>query len=232
MQIAVPTEMFGSGAGAGSNVDATSYTTASVAWEDNTLYILTVVNTRASLVGTPTVTGGGITWTQVLTTSQGGVRRTTTFRGRVTSGASTGALTIDFAGSTQTGCRWGCLKVPFADPSGTNGSGAIVQSDDNFASTVTSLNTDGMAALNANQRNAVVAGCAVGDNANPSAKAGFTIRAASNHTTPNLAIGSCYQLNATDNAPGFTWASASGTVHGVEIKAGPSSPLTLVGVGG
>lgn len=110
-------------------VGATSYATASVTPNSNKLELLCVGNQVSSgTPNTPTVTGDGLTWVQVATklATASGLRRATLFRALGT--PSTGALTIDMAGQTQVRAGWSWAELSGTDTTGTNGSGALVQS--------------------------------------------------------------------------------------------------------
>ncbi len=112
-----------------SNTGATSYVTASGSPTTGILQLLTVGNqVSAGTPNEPTISGVGLTWVKVDTKVSTGVttRRVTVFRAMGT--ASAGALTIDFAGQTQVRCGWSWSEFTGTDTSGTNGSGAIVQS--------------------------------------------------------------------------------------------------------
>lgn len=113
---------------AGNGTGATSYTTASGSPGASRLQLLLVGSqTAAATVNIPTVTGAGLTWVQVATSiDSGNQRRATLFRAMGT--PSAGALTIDFAGQSQVRCGWSWSEASGVDTSGTNGSGAIVQS--------------------------------------------------------------------------------------------------------
>lgn len=113
-------------------VDRNSYTTASITPTANNLILLTVVNRSSDSVTTvPTASGNGLTYVQVSSNaydvSVPSMRTITVFRA-MGSSPSTGAITIDFAGVTQTDCLWSVDQFSGIDTSGTNGSGAIVQS--------------------------------------------------------------------------------------------------------
>jgi len=107
---------------------ASSYVTASGSPTTGRLQLLTVGNQcAAATVNVPTVTGAGLTWVLVATQVSGdNVRRVSIFRAMGT--ASAGALTIDMAGQTQIRAGWSWSEFSGTDVSGTNGSGAIVQS--------------------------------------------------------------------------------------------------------
>lgn len=126
---------------AGNGSGLTSYTTASGSPTANSLQLLMVGSqTAAPTTNIPTVTGAGLTWVQVATAiDSGNQRRVTVFRALGT--PSAGALTIDFAGQAQVRCGWSWSEASGTDTSGTNGSGAIVQSASalNNGGTVTGL---------------------------------------------------------------------------------------------
>lgn len=112
----------------GSSTDASSYNTASVSPTANVLTLVFVSSrTVSGTPNTPTVSGASMTWTSIL--SQNSLpqnTRITAFRS-VDDAPSSGALTIDFTSQTQQGCQWAVISVTGSNISGTNGSGAIVQ---------------------------------------------------------------------------------------------------------
>ena len=117
-----------------SNTDATTYATNSVTLVANRLYLLFVSHRTASGPATAaTASQTGATWEAV--TSQGfnnddttGVQRLTALRTLVASNA-TDNVDIAFGGQTQTVASWGILECSGVDTSGTNGSGAIVNTE-------------------------------------------------------------------------------------------------------
>lgn len=113
-----------------SGTDANSYATASVSPTANSLVLLKVYHALSTgSITTPTASGAGLTFTAVQTLTQGAdpVRRITIFRG-LSASPSSGAITIDFGGQTQDNCTWSVDEFAGIDTSGSNGSGAIVQS--------------------------------------------------------------------------------------------------------
>lgn len=126
-----------------SSTDASSYNTASGSPGANKLQLLAVgsINLGSVNVNQPTVTGCGLTWVAIASSNYdtGGSNRgrVTLFRAMGAS-PSSGALTIDFGGQDQTNCEWSWIELDGVDTSGTDGSGAIVQSATNNA-TATSL---------------------------------------------------------------------------------------------
>lgn len=106
---------------------ATSYNTNSISPSANRLIFLTVNSLFPSGVpNTPTVTGASMTWTQVQTETSDHIR-VTVFRA-LSSSPGSGVLTIDFGGQTQHDINYSIDSFTNVDTSGTNGSGAVVQS--------------------------------------------------------------------------------------------------------
>ncbi len=127
-----------------SDTNATSYATASITPTGNQLVLAAVISsvTASGPPNAPTLSGNGLTWVQVATvtwnTTALPLSRLTVFRS-LGGAPSTGAVTIDFAGQTQSECLWSVTQYAHVDTSGTNGSGAVVQSGTNRADTATSL---------------------------------------------------------------------------------------------
>ena len=132
MAIAISNLTYGdSGVGGG-----TSFSSSSISPSSNALVLLSVssrtgISTDPNI---PTVTGNGLTWVQVATlvfdTTSSSRRRLTVFRAMGAS-PSNGAVTVDFAGQTQTDYSYAVDQSTGTDTTGTNGSGAIVQSVSN-----------------------------------------------------------------------------------------------------
>lgn len=113
--------------------DATSADTASISPSANKL-ILLAVESKTEITADPnqpTATGCGLTWVAVNTIvtdpTSSSRRRITLFRALGAS-PSAGAVTIDFGGQTQVTSAWVIDQCDGMDTSGTNGSGAVVQS--------------------------------------------------------------------------------------------------------
>jgi RHS repeat-associated protein len=159
----------------GSGTSASSINTSSITPGSNKLELLTV-SSRTDIStnpNQPTVTGNGLTWVAinsiVYDTTSSSRRRVTMFRAMGAS-PSSGATTIDFGGQSQTDITWSNDELSGMDTSGTNGSGAIVQSttnkDESGSATSLSLTLSSFA----NSANATYAG--FGKDGNPSATAG------------------------------------------------------------
>lgn len=122
-----------------SGVDAdggSASTTASVSPTSNNLLLLSVTS-RTGITAEPnqpTVTGLNLTWVVIGTniywdTDSSSRKKTTLFRALGT--VTNGTIAIDFGGQNQTNVIWSLEQVSGIDTSGTNGSGAIVQSATN-----------------------------------------------------------------------------------------------------
>jgi len=136
-----------------SGADATSYATASWTPPTSGLILAFVHGARAGTAtpDTPTMSGNGVTWTQIGTTLSinGGVRGLSLFAANA-SGSSTGATTIDFGANTQLGCIVSFLHADGVDlASGV--AAAIVQNVSN-SGTATSGSVTLAAAAHADNR--------------------------------------------------------------------------------
>ena len=151
--------------GAADSTNSSAYTTASVAPTANRYVEVDVLNTKATLPDTPTLSGNGLTYVQTATvtfdTIATPLKRRTRFRS-MGAAPTAGAITIDFAGATQTGCIWSVKEFDSVDTTGTFGSGAHVQSATNSANTGTSL-TVTLAAFGSTD-NATTGGFGINDN--------------------------------------------------------------------
>lgn len=196
-----------------------SYPTASVSPGANNLILVTVSSARAAgTIATPTVTGASMTWVQILSQGDAGAgsqRRITMFRGMSASPGS-GALTLDFGGQSQDRAYYAVEQVTGTDTSGTNGSGAIVQS---AGATNTGTQTGITVTLAAiTSGNATYGGVRKGTANTPAVGSGFTQLAASSATG---FFNTEYQIG-TDNTVDWTWGSesAAGTVAvAIEVLA-------------
>ena len=113
---------------------STSFNTASVSPGGSRLILVSIhayISTGSAQPAAPAVTGNGITYTLEKSQSvdASGVDRATLFEFRgMAASPSAGAITISFGAVTMTRCQWVVEEVDGVDTSGTNGSGAIVQS--------------------------------------------------------------------------------------------------------
>ncbi len=198
------------------------YTTASIAPAPNTLVTVAVLMHRGSSTPpTPTLSGGGMTsWTLVASVAYDGSTPTdllTIYRAMSTA-PGTGPITIT-SSATVSNCQWIVSQWSGVDVSGTNGSGAIVQTASASGAAVTTLTAALAAFANTND----VAYGAFGVASNTAVVApgsGFTTidQQPSGETT----IGDLFAEWALDlPAVTATWPSKNAGAIGVEIKAGP-----------
>ena len=212
-----------------SGTDAASYTTASITPTANALQLLSVTNSKGTASDVPTVTGCGLTWVEVgasFAWSAGGFNwRLTVFRALGAS-PTTGQLTIDFAGATQTGIRYIWQEYTGTDTSGTNGSGAVVQTATAPASppaASTSL-TVTLAAFGDATNNAAFI-CA-GHQANEvsAEEGGYTELGDVATSVPVGALAAAWKL-AEDLSPSYSWVTSSNAgARAIEVKAAGGAP--------
>ena len=209
----------------GSDTDGNSTaTTASVSPAGDNLLLLTVASRTgiSTNPNQPTVTGNGLTWVAEKTTvyddSSSSRRRITVFRAMGAS-PSTGAITIDFGGQNQTTAIWSLDQLSGTDTTGTNGSGAIVQSVANQDTTGTGASLTVTLAAFGSANNATFGGFGNGNGTNTStAGTGFT---KSGDVTDSADIRLTTEFVASnDTSVDMSWSGASevGGV-GIEIKA-------------
>lgn len=199
----------------------------------NTLILAWVTNTKTSIPDTPTFSGNGLTWVQVATITWGSsgspTARTTLFRAMGPS-PSAGQNRMDFGANTQTGLALSMIQFSGVDTSGSNGSGALVQSvsgSRNSATAAAGL-TLNLAAL-ANVANTTAGGFSNFINASNSLTAG------PGYTSTN---GTAYNLpplsqRAEWNIAGNTSVSVtqSGTAHIGGIAVEIQAAITTLGNG-
>lgn len=107
--------------------------TNSVAFANSKLYLVSAYFRGGITPAISGITGGGITWVLEKSYQVGSPPAAFVFRGLVTSGATTEALTITNTGS-PTSAKYSIDEFGGIDTSGTDGSGAIVQSAGNGGS--------------------------------------------------------------------------------------------------
>lgn len=117
----------------------TTQATASITPAANALVLAWVSqHSTGATPGVPTCAGNGLTWVQVSTVvfspAVTGVSRLTCFRA-MGAAPTTGAVTFTWAAQPAEGACWSIDQWTGADTSGTNGSGAIVQSATNTGTT-------------------------------------------------------------------------------------------------
>lgn len=193
-------------------------TTASVSPSANKLQLL-AVNSRnftGSAPPAPTVTGCGLTWVQVTNiqydTGPTSLKRVTLFRAMGAS-PTTGTLSIDFAGDSQTDVCWSLDEFTGMDTSGTNGSGAIVQTvtaKDETGSATSITATLAAFASASNATYGAFAHVAPTNGQTASAGSGFTALASPVDTT----IGLIAEFKTTNDT------TVDGSISGVSYELG------------
>ena len=199
------------------------YTTASIAPAPNTLVTVAVTTHNATAAApVPTLSGGGMaTWDMVATVTYDAVgtpkKRVTIFRAMSASPGS-GPITIT-SSATLSNCQWIVSQWSGVETSGTNGSGAIVQTGSNAADAVTSLS----APLAAFGSSANVAYGVFGINSNVVAitpGAGFT-EIDEQPSTESTAADLFAEWVVNVPAVSASWPAKNAGALALEIKAAP-----------
>ena len=217
-----------------SGVDASLFTTASITPTANRLVIVVVLSHRTPAGVAPTLSGNGLTYVQIATQtfSTGNAHRITMFRA-MGSAPTAGAITIEFGEETQNACAWSVFEFDGVDTTGTNGSGAVVQSATNSISFDTVLTVTLAAFASANNGACSGFGFSTADTVTPDT--GWT----EIHEVSEAGV---FTNETQWRADNDTTASATGTnsqdIGGIaiEIKAAAASSagarlLNLMGVG-
>ncbi len=118
--------------------NASSQATNSISPAVNNLLIVSVMSRTviSTAPNQPTASGNNLTWVVVNTVNydiQGSSRKRLTLFRAMGSNPSSGAITFDFGGQTQTDVCYSIEQASGIDTSGTNGSGAIIQSATNLS---------------------------------------------------------------------------------------------------
>ncbi len=168
--------------------DTTSIVSNSITPASNAL-ILAVVSQRTNISADPsdpTLTGNGLTWVEVNTvvydTTSTSRRRVSVFRAMGAS-PTTGSVTADFAGQANTHSILIIDQFANMDTSGTNGSGAIVQSVTAVADGTPNTTLTATLAAFGNANNATYGGLAAAQTVGDTFTAGanFAITAQANN---------------------------------------------------
>jgi len=204
------------------NTDSQTYNTASVTPGANRLVLVAVGirNYNAANLGTISLSGNGLTWVEIATTTYStvasGKSRISIFRSMGAS-PSAGAITITVSGSGNASCQWSVDEADGVDTTGTNGSGAVVQNATNQSDNCTSGLTVTLAALADAANNAVYAAFGTDDARNLTEGSGYTELAA---PVGEDALESQYKVPGTTTPSATNFASfGDGAGIAIEIKA-------------
>ena len=220
----------------GATGSITSQNTASITPSSNNLVLLRVYSRTGTSVepNAPTATGNGLTWVQVATiyydTDSSSRKKITVLRALGAS-PSSGAVTIDFAGQTQTDVGWVIDQFSGVDTSGTNGSGAIVQSatnkDEVSGGGTLTVTLGAFSSVN-NATYGAFSGDPTNDGTHPTVGSGFTaLYAAYNATIGEEGVTEWKSSN--DTSVDATMSSSSGAKMGgiaIEINAAVTATVT------
>jgi PKD repeat protein len=197
-----------------SSTDATSYSFAPVTASNSRLYVVFLATSIDS--GTAplasSVSGAGLTFTEigtaggVLYSGTSGNRRIQAWRALVGSGATTGSIAIALSGAS-TGMDAVLLEFDGVDTSGSNGSGAVVQSASNGASSVTSLTVTLGAFAGGGNRPVAFFSHRVSEATTE--EAGYTELDDASHGSPSAGAECEWNASAAETTPSASWASAA-----------------------
>jgi hypothetical protein len=141
---------------------------------------------------------------------------------------STEAVTFDFGGQTQTGCVWSVIDYSGTDTTGTNGSGAIVQSDtEASAGSVSSLTSTLAAFSGANNATAGGFGYPL-NNGNGTAGTGFTETGERFQGSPNQAIYTEFRSD-NDTTVDVSIGASSVPIVGISVEIAASAAIPAIG---
>lgn len=207
-----------------STTNATNYTSASVTPTADALVLLATVATRNSTVCSDNdvtgVTGNSLTWANIARqcfSSAGAPVQTVELWRTMGASPSTGTVNFDFSATTQLNASWVIAECTGTDTSGTNGSGAIVQSATNLVEPGTSLTVTLGAFGSANNATFGVFGNSTNQAITPGT--GFTELAEQQNSE-----GQTLQVqwrNDNDTSVDASWSSIDAGGIAIEIKAAP-----------
>jgi hypothetical protein len=198
-------------------VDATSFATASITPAANQPIYAFYASSSAATTGEPTATGNGLTWVRVVTRLIGANNRRLTLFRAAGAAPSAGAVTFDSGVQTQTTGVWWVGQFAQADTSGTNGSGATVQS--NSASFATSTGGNLTLAAFEHVNNVHLAGVMsrnTGNSITPDPQFAELVEVITGSEFVNLSI----QWARGENTIDPTWTNDTAIIASVEVKAG------------
>lgn len=207
--------------GGTSSAGLSTATTASITPTANRLVLAAIHSEPSGTPATqPTLTGCGLTWVVVQSLEFTAGARLTVFRALGASPTS-GTLTFDFAGQTQIYVAWSIAEFGNVDTSGSNGSGAVVQSGKSSGTSTTPLVT--LSAFGSTD-NATYGAEGTFPKTPVSAGSGFTlIHNAGNDPGTTISCGTEWK-NTNDTTVDFTTSGNQWGCVGLEIKF--TAPVT------
>lgn len=213
--------------------NAASYATASVTPSSNALVLVATEQARNTATACTDndvsgITGNGLTWVNInkqCFSDAGAPTHTVELWRSMGASPSTGAITISTGGSTQIHMAWAVIECTGVDTSGTNGSGAIVQSAINLTEPGTSLTVTLGAFGDAG--NATLGAFGVADNVAVTEGTGFTELAEQLVSDGGLDSGLQVQWRSTnDTNVDASWSSIDAGGVAIEIKAAATAADT------
>lgn len=232
---AINATLLTSGSDATDRGSGNPYTTASITPSANALVLYCVAvsgNGSASF----NITGNGLTGTSVEPQAYDTIAapsKTLRVYRAMGAGPTTGTVSIE-ATTNVTGCIWDIIEFTDVDTSGTNGSGAVVQSQDNAADSSTGIDPDpDLAAFGDAVNNAcfMVFSCDQGAADVVTPEAGFTELSSDRiSTAPVIGLQTAWKLGE-ELTPRYTNdTSRDMAIIGIEIKAATGGGGVLRGL--
>ena len=209
-----------------SGAPGSSVGTASVTPSANKL-VLATVGWGFATTNTPTLSGNGITWVEVVKKRDNN-HKIAVFRGMVAS-PTAGAITIDFAAETQNYVKWSVDEFTNMDTTGTNGSGAIVQTATNFIDSGANTGITVTLATFTDVNNATFGGTSNSETAVVTPGTGFTELSENNADSRTLEV---EFKDTNDTTVDWTWASANNIVSAAALEMKNATQVAIAIAGG
>jgi len=206
-----------------SGTDKVSHVTASISPPANALILALVTASASSLPNTVpvSITGNGLTWV-LISDQESGIGKQglgcSMYRAMGAS-PSTGAVTVTMPTASNSVCV-NIVSLSGVNTSGTNGSGAVVQSNRAAGSSTTPAVA--LAAISSPSNSVFAVVSRQGNPFNGTPKSGFTESMDSGAQGVGIpAMGGCgiYAIATTDNAPSVTISSSVWNMVAIEVKA-------------
>lgn len=220
---------------ASSSVNGKVFTTLSVTPGGNKLVTLAVISEiNSGVVDAPAVAGNGLTWVEIANVAYATIAAQTArlaFFRAMGASPSSGTIVITFP-ATVAAVIWSVFEFDGVDTSGSNGSGAVVQSATNRVDSASSLIVTLASFGNSNNG---ACGCfATSTNNTGTEGTGFSLIAQDTETSPSIMLGTEWR-NDNDTSVDMSFSS-SNRIGGIafEIKAAAAGRVmsSLVNAGG